>query len=218
MSNILIVEDESLIALRIENFLKKEGYCILDTIFEFENVYKRAIEEDVDLILMDINLNDSMDDLSGIDLARMIREQSNVPIIFLTGYIRKSVMRKAIDVGNSTFLNKPWRELELLSQIEKYIGWYHHTRLDEEFTFDNERLELKRDEEIVYLDKRELELLKFFIDNKNKVMPNEAIEHSVWSDHVITDSTRIALVSKLRKKLDGRFIETLHKVGYIFKI
>jgi len=127
-------------------------------------------------------------------------------------------MSRAIDLGNSTFLNKPWRELELLSQIEKYIGWYHHTELDEVFSFDNERLELKRNDEIVSLNKREMKLLKFFIDNKNRVISNETIEYGVWGDKTITDSTRIALVSKLRKKLDGRFIETLHKTGYIFKI
>ncbi len=218
MSNILIVEDESLVALRIENFLKKEGYCILDTIFESENVYKRAIEEDVDLILMDINLKDSKDDLSGIEAAKNIRDKVNTPIIFITGYQIKEIMQKTTNIENTAFLNKPWKELELLAQIENFIKKDNTIRLDDEFSFCMDSLELKNHNKKIKLNRQQEELLNFFIENRNKLLTNEVIEQKIWSDKVVQDTTRIALISKLRAKLNGKFIVTSHCLGYIFKM
>ena len=218
MSNILIVEDESLIALRIENFLKKEGYRILDTIFESENVYKRAIEEDVDLILMDINLKDSKDDLSGIEAAKNIRDKVNTPIIFITGYQIKEIMQKTTKIENTAFLNKPWKELELLAQIENFIKKDNTIRLDDEFSFCMDSLELKNHNKKIKLNRQQEELLNFFIENRNKLLINEVIEQKIWSDKVVQDTTRIALISKLRAKLNGKFIVTSHCLGYIFKM
>ncbi len=218
MSNILIVEDESLIALRIENFLKKEGYHILDTIFESENVYKRAIEEDVDLILMDINLKDSIDDISGIEAAIHIRDKVNTPIIFITGYQIKEIMQKTTNIENTAFLNKPWKELELLAQIENFIKKDNTIRLDDEFSFCMDSLELKNHNKKIKLNRQQEELLNFFIENRNKLLTNEVIEQKIWSDKVVQDTTRIALISKLRAKLNGKFIVTSHCLGYIFKM
>jgi len=218
MSNILIVEDESLIALRIENFLKKEGCRILDTIFESENVYKRAIEEDVDLILMDINLKDSKDDLSGIEAAKNIRDKVNTPIIFITGYQIKEIMQKTTKIENTAFLNKPWKELELLAQIENFIKKDNTIRLDDEFSFCMDSLELKNHNKKIKLNRQQEELLNFFIENRNKLLINEVIEQKIWSDKVVQDTTRIALISKLRAKLNGKFIVTSHCLGYIFKM
>lgn len=218
MSNILIVEDESLIALRIENFLKKEGYRILDTIFESENVYKRAIEEDVDLILMDINLNDSKGDLSGIEAAKNIRDKVNTPIIFITGYQIKEIMQKTTNIENTAFLNKPWKELELLAQIENFIKKDNTIRLDDEFSFCMDSLELNNHNKKIKLNRQQEELLNFFIENRNKLLVNEVIEQKIWSDKVVQDATRIALISKLRAKLNGKFIVTSHCLGYIFKM
>lgn len=217
MGNILIVEDESLVALRIENFLKKEGYHILDTIFESENVYKRAIEKDVDLILMDINLKDSKGDLSGIDIAKKIRDETNTPIIFITGYQIKEIMQKTTNIANTAFLNKPWKELELLAQVENFIKEGNLIKLDGEFGFCVDNMELNKGDETIQLNKKQRRLLKFFVENRNRLLTNEAIELEIWPDKIVSDMTRVSLISRLRSKLDNRFIVTSYGLGYIFR-
>jgi DNA-binding response OmpR family regulator len=79
-------------------------------------------------------------------------------------------------------------------------------------------LELKNHNKKIKLNRQQEELLSFFIENRNKLLVNEVIEQKIWSDKVVQDTTRIALISKLRAKLNGKFIVTSHCLGYIFKM
>ncbi|RLF58459.1 MAG: hypothetical protein DRN27_05400, partial [Thermoplasmata archaeon] len=89
---ILIVEDESIVALEIQNRLEQMGYHVIDTISEGEQAIKKALETKPDLVLMDIHLLGEMD---GITTAEQIRKKLKIPVIFLTAYADKETLKRA---------------------------------------------------------------------------------------------------------------------------
>jgi CheY-like chemotaxis protein len=97
---VLIVEDESLIAMALAAYLQREGYAVLELSATGEEAVKKSREERPDIIIMDIRLAGEMD---GIEAAEIISRERNVFIIFMTGYSarapeeRVAVLTKPID-------------------------------------------------------------------------------------------------------------------------
>ncbi|MBN2656436.1 MAG: response regulator [Spirochaetales bacterium] len=115
---ILIVEDESIVALDIQTRLEAHGYQVVDIVSTGSRAIERAKEATPDLILMDINLKGSMD---GIETASLIRRDVDSPIIFLTAFADEKTMKKARISDASGYILKPFREGELLVTIELAI-------------------------------------------------------------------------------------------------
>ena len=218
MSGILIVEDDYSVADDLKKFLIKEGFPVVDMVIDADDVVERAIKDDVKLIIMDINLTDRTNDISGITLAKQIREYKQTPIIFLTGTQEKEVVEKTYKVSNNEFLSKPYREFDLTAMLKKICDRSETVKLDANFSFDFEKNILTKDEKEIKLNRQLCTLLILLIENKNKIISKEIIEYGVWGDKFVKDSTRVSLVSTLRTKLDGKFIETHSKLGYMFKI
>jgi len=115
---ILIVEDESIVALDIQTRLEAHGFEIVDIVSTGSRALEKAKEEIPDLILMDINLKGSMD---GVETASLIRRSIDSPIIFLTAFADEKTMKKARISEASGYILKPFREGELLVTIELAI-------------------------------------------------------------------------------------------------
>jgi len=98
---------------------------------------------------------------------------------------------------------------------EMHIG---DIRFDDEFSFDSKSLQLIFNNEVVNLSKKERLLLKLFMSRMNQLIPNETIEYEIWSEQPPSDSRRRTLVSRLRTKLDHRFIATYASEGYVFHL
>ena len=221
MIKILIVEDEAIVAVGLQNFLQKEGYEIVDILSDKEKIFQKVIDEKIDLILMDINLKDNSNksyDTTGITISKHIREYSQVPIIFITSLEKLEIMKKTLDIENSSYLTKPWRDIELLSCINRLTKTTKTIVLDEDFTFKDD--ELMKNNKVIHLNHQELKLLKLFIENKNKPLSHNYIEYAIWGNtsKQISPTTKTALISKLNSKLEKRFIKTIHKLGYKFVI
>ena len=91
-TNILVIEDESIVSKDIQNSLKKLGYNVVGAANNGEEAISLAREHHPDLVLMDIMLKGEM---SGIDAADVVRKELNIPIIFLTAYADESTLAKA---------------------------------------------------------------------------------------------------------------------------
>ena len=113
-AKVLIVEDESLIALQLEIKLSKMGYDICQLTASGEDAIRAAQEEQPDIILMDIRLVGAMD---GIEAARQIGQFSSIPVIFTTGYPDIKLRERAMLLNPSAFLIKPIE----IQAIEKVI-------------------------------------------------------------------------------------------------
>ena len=114
-SRILIVEDEMIISMEIKQKLKGMGYDVVGQAISGESAIQKAGEKMPDLILMDIRLKGEMD---GITAAKRIMELYDIPIIFLTAHSDKATLERAIAVSPSGYLLKPFKERELMTNIE----------------------------------------------------------------------------------------------------
>lgn len=223
MKNILIVEDESIVAMEISSYIKKQGYNVTAICSSADDAYDKAINNDIDLVLMDINLKKS----SGIDAAKRIKNIKEIPIIFLTAYMDEITIDKAISVNPIAYLIKPFNRHELFASMKiafknsdknKISNIVGDIIFDNEFSFNTASSELICYGEVVTLTKKERDLLKLFIYNKNQLLTISTIESQIWPNKVSNDNTRRALVSRLRAKINHKFINTVASEGYIFKL
>jgi two-component system response regulator LytT len=124
--NILITEDESIVAKDIQMSLKKLGYNVVAICNNGDDAIRTAEEHRPDIILMDIMLKGEM---SGIEAADQIRKRLNIPIIFLTAYADESTLSKAKITEPYGYIIKPFKEIDLRTTIE--MALYKHQREDE---------------------------------------------------------------------------------------
>jgi CheY-like chemotaxis protein len=117
-TTVLIVEDESIIALDLRNSLRKRGFEVPAIVSSGEDAIRKAAEIEPDVILMDIVLQGAID---GVEAARRIRERLDIPIVYVTAYVDGNIRDRAGVTTPSTFLIKPFDEKELLSAIETAI-------------------------------------------------------------------------------------------------
>jgi two-component system, LytTR family, response regulator LytT len=148
-TNILIVEDESIVAKDIQHSLKKLGYVVVGICSTGEDAIKVTEEAKPDLILMDIMLKG---DMSGIDAATHIREKYNIPVIYLTAYADESTLSKAKVSEPYGYIIKPFKEIDLHTSIEMAI--YKHgkeTNVRKERDFLYSIVENKESKDILFV-------------------------------------------------------------------
>ncbi|MFN4151858.1 MAG: response regulator [Candidatus Sericytochromatia bacterium] len=115
---ILIVEDERIVAIDIKSTLEAEGFEIVDIVISGEAAIEKAIELKPDLILMDIFLRGS---LNGIEASKKIKENMDIPIIYLTAYEDKATIDKAKETNPVEYLVKPFEEDVLIETIKRVL-------------------------------------------------------------------------------------------------
>jgi PAS domain S-box-containing protein len=120
-SRILVVEDESVVALDIQMRLSRLGYTVLAIVSFGEEAIRKAEELRPDLVLMDVQLKGAMD---GVEAAAEIRARFDIPVIFLTAYTDETTLQRAKVTESYGYLLKPFKEAELRSTIE--MALYKH--------------------------------------------------------------------------------------------
>ena len=117
-TKILIAEDEAIFALSMQRALTRTGYDICDLVSTGEDALAKVKQEKPDLVILDVILNGGV---NGIQAAKQIRSQSDIPIIFITGYEEKKLIELIESVPSSTYLIKPTtpKDLEFaISQVK----------------------------------------------------------------------------------------------------
>ena len=115
MSHILVVEDESIVALDIQSRLQNLGYQVPTTVGNGELAIEQVEATQPDLVLMDIMLQGELD---GVQTAERIKERFDVPVIFLTAYSDESTLQRAKNTSPFGYLLKPFNDRELHTSIE----------------------------------------------------------------------------------------------------
>ncbi len=122
-TNVLVVEDESIVSKDIQMSLKKLGYNVVGAASTGENAVAMALEAKPDIILMDIMLKGEM---NGIEAATRIRAEANIPVIFLTAYADESTLSKAKVTQPYGYIIKPFKEIDIHTSIE--MALYKHKK------------------------------------------------------------------------------------------
>jgi two-component system response regulator VicR len=221
MSHILYVEDDEVLAFVTKDNLELNGMKVSHA-KTGKDAMKMFREDSFDLCLIDVMLPE----MDGFAVAQEIRSRhSEIPIIFLTAKSLKEDRIKGLKIGADDYITKPFSIEELLLKIQvflkrKYIAGDETTSFLKIgiYELDPENLRLKNGDQIEQMTKKEVELLKLLINNKNRVIERSTILERVWgeNDYFMGRSIDV-FISRLRKYLkDDKSIslENIHGVGF----
>lgn len=222
---ILLIEDEPGLVLTISDLLAGEGYDV-EAAPDGESGLSRACEGGFDAIILDLMLPRK----SGLDVCRELRQKGvDTAILMLTA--RGQVIDRVVGLklGADDYLTKPFDPAELLARLEALLRRVNkENRIAvETFEFsdvfvDFRRAEVRRAGRPVNLASKELQLLRYLIDNRERVVPREEIMRKVWEYASEASSRTIDThVAWLRQKLEEnaqtpRHIQTIRGKGYRF--
>ncbi len=213
---VLIVEDESLVALEIQNALKKydiQSCFIADSVEEAMELLEKCTP---DLVLLDIYLRG---ELTGIEGCKHIKKRK-IPVIFLTAYSDDDTLQKALECEPDAYLVKPFRRAELYAAIETVLkkqGQNRLVKICNDIFYDKRRCVIIRGDEEIPLTKKEMLLLELLLQNRGKMVHFDTIEYEIWPETPITESTRRSLIHRLRQKSSKDCIRTLSGIGVILE-
>lgn len=223
MERILIVEDEEAIARFLELELQHEGYAV-GKATDGRTGLEMALSAQYDLVLLDIMLPE----LSGMEVIRRIRKESQLPVIMLTA--RDTVMDKVagLDMGADDYITKPFAIEELLARLRTALR--KRTVRQEPaplltcgpVTMDVARHQVRCQGEPVELTSREFDVLRLLMEQQQIVLSRETFLSRVWGyDYVGETNVVDVYIRYLRSKLDevcGReLIHTVRGVGYVLR-
>lgn len=225
---ILIIEDEKSISDIIKFNLTKEGFAV-ETAFDGQEGFEKAISEKHDLILLDIMLPI----MDGFAVCRKIREKSNVPILMLTAKEEEVDKVLGLELGADDYITKPFGMRELIARIKANIrrsetadSAKNEPANIQEFgnlAIDMNRYEVRKNDKPLELTLREFELLKYLAERENRVFSREQLLEEVWGYEYYGDIRTVDVtVRRLREKLeddssDPKYIMTKRGIGYYFK-
>lgn len=205
-TNILVVEDESIVSKDIQNSLKKLGYNVVGAANNGEDAIALAREHHPDLVLMDIMLKG---DMSGIDAADVVRKEINIPVIFLTAYADESTLAKAKITEPYGYILKPFKEIDLHSSIEMAI--YKHKKVSEikkERDFLYSLVENKEGSKDILFVKSNSRLVKV---NTNDIFYIEALKDYVVINTELTRYTIHSTMKDIEKRLAPNEFMRVHR-------
>jgi DNA-binding response OmpR family regulator len=228
-TQVLVVDDEHDIAGLIKHSLERGGDIDVDIVGTGDEALKAVNERTPDLIVLDLNLPV----LSGLEVCRILRARAStarVPIIMLTARTSESDRVTGLDVGADDYITKPFSLRELAARVRAVLRRGHvpngNGTPTEAFVFrgkhllaDFDAVAVSVDGEPVRLTRREFELLRYLVENKNRVLSRDRLLERVWGyDRLVETRSVDVHVGRLRGKLGaaGRQIETVVGLGYRF--
>ena len=220
---ILLVEDEEKLARMVEMELKYEGYQV-EKALDGRRGLELALGGGFDLVLLDIMLPQ----LSGMEVLRRLRRESQVPVIMLTA--RDSVVDKVagLDSGADDYITKPFAIEELLARIRAALRNKNGQNAQNvplaagPLVVDVDEHQVQVRGQSVELTKKEFDLLHCLLENKGRVLTRETLLDAVWGFDFVGETNSVDVYIRfLRSKLDDAFglklIHTVRGVGYVIK-
>lgn len=223
---VLMVDDDELIAQSTAEY-----FNMFDVKTAFVTSYDDAVkfldEHLVSLLLLDINLGDR----SGFDLCRQIRENYDMPILFISARTSDDDVLIALNIGGDDYIKKPYTLNILLAKVKAILGRYEKAvetakqvqnnagasekaavrtqadngfiRFSDETGLDTATHKLKNKDELINLKAMEYKLLKYLADNAGRVVTKDELLKNVWDDEFIGEGTLAVHIRHLREKMEA---------------
>lgn len=217
---ILIVEDETLLAMELAESINHMGFHVVDYVTSCAMALEVVHTSKINLILMDINLGE---ELTGIELYKLF--DTSVPVIYLSAYRDDETIAQAIETDPIGYLVKPYDEDDLKAVL-KLALFKLRTHTTTSYRNESERIVLGDgyafnmvDEKLFYNDThitlglKELQLLKLLIANRGNVVSFITIESEIWAGQDVSGSAVRTLIYRLRGKLEYKFIKSDYDYG-----
>lgn len=245
--NCLIIDDETDLAKMTCEYFQAFGVSCawLDTPAKYFSFIK---ENTADLLLLDINFREAtsqvgacshlatvdLQEESGFSLCRKIREQSDIPILFISARQSDDDVLIALNIGGDNYIKKPYTLSVLLAQVKVMLKRLGSGQDDEECTdsavlscgglrLEEGTLKAFVKNREVALKAKEFKLLKCLFEHRNTIVSKEKLFDMVWGDAYFSDGTLNVHIRRLREKLEDnpnepKMIKTIWGTGYMLEI
>jgi len=224
-SKILVVDDEPILLKGLKFSLEQDDYEV-DTATDGKQAYSKITTNSYDLVVLDLMLPE----IDGLEVCRMVREVSMVPIIILTAKGDDSSKLLGLEYGADDYLTKPFNILELKARIKVILRRVKFndklaTSLIEidEFSINTLGRKVSISGKEVNLTAKEFDLLILLVMNRDKVYSREELLETIWGYEYFGDVRTVDVhIRRLREKIEAnssqpKYILTKWGVGYYFK-
>ncbi len=221
-TKILLIEDDPSLTELVKYNLEQEGYDVTVEM-DGEEGLLYAQTQSPDLILLDWMLPN----LSGIEICRRIRRHKssqNIPVIMLTARSEENDRIRGLDTGADDYITKPFSPKELLARIKAILRRIRPALVGESLEYagiemDISSRKLERDGNPIHLGPTEFNILKFLMENPQRVFSREQLLDMVWGNDIYVEARTIDVhIRRLRKALNSNdkpnIIRTVRSAGY----
>ena len=229
MYNILICDDEKDIVSALKIYLTDQEYCLYEA-YNGREALDIIENNDIHLVLLDI----MMPEMDGMQTLIRLRENRNIPVIFITAKSEDSDMILGLNMGADDYVTKPFQPLELLARVNSHLRRYErYMKLAgggeaQESTgiyvvggleLNENTVEVKVDGEPVKLTPIEFKILQLLIKSPGRVFSTDEIYERVWNEMAINTDTVLVHVRNIREKIEynpkePKYLKVVWGVGY----
>ena len=239
---VLMIDDDEVIAQSTAEYFN---------MFDIKTAYVTSYEEAVDfleenqvsLLLLDINLGDK----SGFDLCKKVRENYDMPILFISARTSDDDVLIALNIGGDDYIKKPYTLSILLAKVKTILARYEKAKenaelasktssveqnkidensgsisLTDTISVDTNLHKLRKGNELLGLKAMEYKMLIYLLENQNRVVTKDELLKNVWDDEFIGEGTLAVHIRHLREKIENdpknpQIIKTVWGVGYMIE-
>ena len=218
MSKLLLVEDDETIVENLCVFLQQEGFFV-ESVFGQKQAIELLEEKYYDLVLLDISLADG----NGFAICSYIKQNTDIPVIFLTASGDEYSVVAGFDAGADDYVAKPFRPRELVSRIKNAQRRRNRTQTItySGITVDTVKGIALKDGKDLYLSALEYRLLLIFFNNMGAVLSRNRLLEEIWdiAGEYVNDNTLTVYIKRLRDKIEDdpqnpQIIKTVRGMGY----
>lgn len=224
MSKILIIEDDKNILMGLQDDLEYEGYLVASAM-DGKQGLEKALSDKYDLIILDILLPS----LNGFEVCKKLRESDiNTPILMLTAAKTEEMDKvMGLELGADDYVTKPIGSREMVARVKAILRRSQNIAdISEAYMFGDISIDFSSHEvikagKLLHLTALEFNLLKYFIENKGKVLTRDDILDEAWGEAIVSPRTIDPHIVHLRQKLEDDpanpvHIVSIRGVGYRF--
>lgn len=228
LESVLIVDDEKEIVELMDFYMKSNGYTTYKAYNGQEalNIFKNT---KIDIIILDI----MMPELNGKEVLKKVREESGIPIIFLSAKGEDIDKIDGLFLGADDYMAKPFNPMELVARVRALLrrssvfnnkqDTPDYLTIIDNLKLDEKACKIYKNNDELELTSVEYKLLCFLMKNRNRVFTKAQLYDNVWEETYLGDERIIMVyISKVREKIEDnpkepKFIKTIRGLGYIFE-
>lgn len=224
MQKILLLEDDTTLGNGIRLALQSPSVqlTLCRTLTQAQNA---LAQNNYDLLILDINLPDG----SGLELLEQIRQSSNLPVILLTANDMEMDVVTGLESGADDYITKPFSLAILRARVNAQLRRGTSTKTScieiSRFQFDFDRMEFRKDGQIIELSKTEQKLLRILVENRGQTLPRTTLVDRIWTDgaEYVDENALSVTVKRLRDKLEDtpsspQYLKTVYGIGYTWAV
>lgn len=220
-ANILLAEDDRALSALILDFFHAAGLEVLP-VFDGEQALAAAAEQSFDLLILDV----MMPHFSGLEVCRRVREDSSVPILFITALSQEENALAGFRAGADDYITKPFSLAVLRARVDAALRRSKPAPASavfeqDGFRFDFTRLDFTVDGKPLQLSQTEQRLLRLLVENRGHTLPRDTLLDRIWTDgaEYVDENALSVTVGRLRRKLGKSApIKTVYGVGYTWAV